>query len=458
MFSQARRCTVIGARLLAVLLLAWAHSPTASRADESAVQDQPAPTSVEEMHGSLKRGFERKPDRPVGPFRHRLRTLPPFLRDTHLGVHLRTYYFDRDNTDGTDEESWAGGGSLTYQSGRWRGLLSVGAELFTSQRLYGPEDRDGLEMLRPRQIGLTVLGKAHLDLHYKETLLARLYRQDFDLPYLNRDDSRMIPNTFEAYGVRSQIANLDFYAGHVTKMKTRGSRDFISMSEAAGAESSKERGLSVMGAIYQPREGVSIGAIDYYAWDVMNTLYAEADYTRKLTDEIGLKLSGQLTHQRSIGEELLGDPSFDTYVWGGRAALSRRDAILTVAFSSTSDDFEIQNPYGSYPGYLSLMRKDFNRAGELAWLVGASYHFKRIGIPGLSAFANFARGTSARDGGSGDSLPNQQEIDLTVDYHLPEGRLKGFWVRFRYAYLDVDGDADRAHDLRVILNCQIPIL
>ena len=56
--------------------------------------------------------------------------------------------------------------------------------------------------------------------------------------------------------------------------------------------------------------------------------------------------------------------------------------------------------------------------------MGASYHFEAIGIPGLSAFANFARGTSARDGSSGDSLPNQQEIDVTVDYHLPEGRLK----------------------------------
>jgi hypothetical protein len=457
MFSQARRRTVVWARLLAAFLLASAYSPTASQANESAVQDRPAPTSVEGMQGSLARGFEKKPDRPVGPFRHWLRTLPPFLRDTHLGAHLRTYYFDRANTDGTDEETWAGGGSLTYESGRWNGFLSVGAELFTSQRLYGPEDRDGLEMLRPRQIGLTVLGKAHLDLYYKETVLARLYRQDFDLPYLNRDDSRMIPNTFEAYVLRSQIPNLDFIAGHVTTMKTRGSRDFVSMSEAAGVESSEERGLSVLGAIYQPREGVSIGVIDHYAWDVMNILYTEAEYTRKLTDEIGLKLSGQLTHQRSIGEELLGD-SFDTYVWGGRAALSRRDAILTVAFSSTSDDAEIQHPFGSYPGYVSLMRSDFNRAGELAWLVGASYHFKRIGIPGLSAFANFARGTNARDGSSGDSLPNRQEIDVTIDYHLPAGRLEGLWLRLRYAYLDEDGDADPAHDLRLMLNYQIPIL
>jgi hypothetical protein len=443
--------------MLAALLLASVHCPAASRAGESAVEDRPAPASVEEMEGSLERDLEDKPDRPVRPFRHWLSTRPPFLRDSHLDLKLRTYYFDRTKTDGSEEETWAAGGSLAFRSGRWRDFLSAGAELFTSQRLYGPENRDGLEMLRPRQVGLTVLGKVHLDLHYKEILLARLYRQDFDLPYLNRHDSRMIPNTFEAYVLRSEVSHFGFIAGHVTQMKTRGSRDFISMSEAAGTESSKERGLTMMGARYSPRKGVSIGAVDYYGWDVMNILYAEANYTRDLSDEIGLKLSGQFTHQASIGEELLGDPSFDTHVWGGRAALSRRGAILLAAFSSTSDHAAIKSPYGSYPGYVSLMRKDFNRAGELGWLVGASYNFEQLGIPGVSAFANFARGTSARDPTSEDSLPNQEEFNVTVDYHPLEGRLEGFWIRLRYAFLDVDGDADPAHDLRVMLNYQIPI-
>jgi hypothetical protein len=89
-----------------------------------------------------------------------------------------------------------------------------------------------------------------------------------------------------------------------------------------------------------------------------------------------------------------------------RAALSRRGAILAVAFSFTSDHAAIKNPYGSYPGFVSLMRKGFN---------------------------------------------------ISVDNHPLEGRLEGFWIRLRYAFLDVDGDADPAHDLRVILNYQIPI-
>ena len=103
MFSRPRcggvRLGVLGSRLLVVVVLALAYSPTASRAGEFAVEDRPAPTSVHEMQGSLERGFEKKPDRPVGPFRPWLGTLPPFLRDTHLGLGLRTYYFDRANTE-----------------------------------------------------------------------------------------------------------------------------------------------------------------------------------------------------------------------------------------------------------------------------------------------------------------------------------------------------------------------
>jgi hypothetical protein len=36
----------------------------------------------------------------------------------------------------------------------------------------------------------------------------------------------------------------------------------------------------------------------------------------------------------------------------------------------------INNPYGSYPGYLALIEKEFNRAGEKAWLLGFSYDLK----------------------------------------------------------------------------------
>jgi hypothetical protein len=50
--------------------------------------------------------------------------------------------------------------------------------------------------------------------------------------------------------------------------------------------------------------------------------------------------------------------------------------VLRAAFSITATSQNINNPYGSYPGYLALIEKEFNRAGEKAWLLGFSYDLK----------------------------------------------------------------------------------
>ena len=43
--------------------------------------------------------------------------LPPLLRDTAFNVHFRTFYFNRLNSNETQNEAWAFGGWLAYRSG-----------------------------------------------------------------------------------------------------------------------------------------------------------------------------------------------------------------------------------------------------------------------------------------------------------------------------------------------------
>ena len=77
--------------------------------------------------------------------------------------------------------------------------------------------------------------------------------------------------------------------------------------------------------------------------------------------------------QRSVGDDRLTGDRFDTHVVGGQVATSFRNAIFRAAFSSTDSGAQIRSPWGSYPGYIGLMQKDFNRADEDAWLAGLSY-------------------------------------------------------------------------------------
>lgn len=236
-------------------------------------------------------------------------------------------------------------------------------------------------------------------------------------------------------------------------MKRRNQTSFIHMSEAAGAVDT-DKGLSMIGGLYTPSEFFNIGAINHHAWDVMNIFYTEANGKWALTDEFALKVSGQYTRQKSIGNELTGD--IDTGVIGTRAALSYKNAILNLAYTSTDDEQRIRSPYGGYPGYISLMISDFNRAGEDAWLVGLSYNFSRFGLDELSGFINYANSDTPDNGTS--ASPDQQEFDITLDYVFDTPALDGLWIRARAAHLDQDGaGAIDVDDYRVILNYSLAL-
>lgn len=90
------------------------------------------------------------------------------------------------------------GAAFSYDSAWWKNRVRIGTTLYTTQKLYGPSDKDGTLLLKPGQKGITVLGKAYLAAKLLDDGMLKLYRQGLYLPYLNRDDSRMIPNTFEA--------------------------------------------------------------------------------------------------------------------------------------------------------------------------------------------------------------------------------------------------------------------
>jgi hypothetical protein len=210
-------------------------------------------------------------------------------------------------------------------------------------------------LLLPGQASYAALGRAYGELQYAE-YTAALYRQYIDTPYVNQQDNRMTPNTFEAYRITGKYDWAQFTAGYVAATKPRNENSFTSMSEQAGAPPGRERGMIMGGIRFTPIKDLSFGALNYYVPDTWNIFYTEANYTWPLTDKLGLKLQAQFTEQGSVGgDNLIG--SFHTRVGGAQASLSYGNALMRTAFSITADTQNIMNPYGSYPGYLSLMAK-----------------------------------------------------------------------------------------------------
>ena len=124
----------------------------------------------------------------------------------------------------------------------------------------------------------------------------------------------------------------------------------------------------------------------------------------------------------------------------------------------TGDDAALRTPYGSWPGYLSFIEKDFDRAGEKAWGVGVKYDFGGTLLPGLrlpnlAVVLKYAQGTDARDPSTDQGLPTMREGDLDITWNVLS--VKGLSFRFRNAYVAQGGERVLL-DFRLILNYEVP--
>lgn len=375
------------------------------------------------------------------------------LRDTQFKFNLRAYYFDREKYDRSESESFAIGGWAGLKTGYFLDHFSLGATGYTSQHLFGDDDKDGALLLAPGQEGYSMLGELYADIKIIDDLNLYVGRKEFDTPFINRNDTRMTPNTFEAIVLQGRAkigengATLKYGLGYFDRIKDRNSEEFVSMSEDAGAE--VERGVFTAGGLYQKGD-FSFGAIDYYSPDIINIGYAEAKLALPIGEDWKPRLALQFTDQRSVGDDLLQDESFSTQQFGIKAELPVGPALFTTAYTHNSDGSNVQNPWSGYPGYTAVQVEDFNRVGEAALLLRAAYKFTTI--DGLSAYALWVHGMDPE-------LSDQyarDEYDINLEWAPTKGWAKGLSLRLRYAIVDQHGgDSERLKDFRVICNYAI---
>ncbi len=432
-------------RLIAGLLLL---TPVGVQATEYQASEQVAAESAEESSV----GFERIDERfRLGPARKVLRDIfskaPPYWRDTTASFKLRTFDFRRDDGGVGVRDALATGFELGIESGKWREAFSFSVAWHTSFGLRNPVGKGNTGVLLPDQSDISVISRAFGQWSFSEVTRARVFRQDFNMPYINRQDSRMIPTTHEAYVLEHLGERFQGVVGHVTKVKVRDSDEFVPMAEQAGVEGSNN-GTSILGLQYRWPAGLKLAAMFQHTQDLFGTRYLEASYRRTLDDRWGLQLAAQISQQGSVGAELLGD--FDTYAWGLRGRVSYRGAILTLA-ATRSGSAQISSPFGGSPGYTEPMVGDFDRAREEAIRVGISQNFAPRGLRGLSATVNYTAGRNGRLD-DGTRLGAADELDVTIDFRPEDGILEGLWFRLRWGEWDRGNAFPKRRDVRFIIN------
>lgn len=438
-----------------------AEEPDAAPADtpaapEEEIDEEPdevqPPSSEEQGRTSLDESFRAQTRR-----QWIRETRRKALKDTKFDVQLRTFYFNRDKFDDSESETLATGGSAGFKTGYFRERVALGVTGYTSLKLYGPDSKDGALMLKPGQRSYAVLGQAYGDILITDGVHAVLGLQAIDTPYINRNDVRMTPNTFEAYVVQGVIGGKDgkpewrFGAGYVDEIKERNADEFVSMARDAGADVS--RGVWVAGGNVKVG-GFSLGAIDYYSDDVINIAYTETKYALTIGEQWRLQFAAQYSDQRSTGRDLLTGSSFSAGQFGLKGEVGYGNALLTTAFTTTENGkTNMQSPWSGYPGYTSVQVEDFNRGGENAFMLRGAYKFTRIS--GLSVYGLWVTGSEPSD----PEQYSKDELNLNVQYAVGSGWFEGLGVRLRYAHVIEDGGGDsNLDDFRLIFTYDPPLL
>jgi len=101
-------------------------------------------------------------------------------------------------------------------------MFQIGLVGYTSQKLYGPDDKDGTRLLASGQNAINVIGEAYASLKVLDQTLTG-YRQIIHRPFNNAQDNRMVPNAFEAYTLTGATKTVHYAGGYIDKIKTRNS-------------------------------------------------------------------------------------------------------------------------------------------------------------------------------------------------------------------------------------------
>ncbi|MGH2393643.1 MAG: OprD family outer membrane porin, partial [Candidatus Limnocylindria bacterium] len=345
---------------------------------------------------------------------------------------------------------------VQYASGWLLDTFAIGATYYTSLPLYTPDDRLGTLLLTPDHDAIGVVGEAWGALRYKDYALLKAYRQRIDDGYINSQDNRMVPNTFEAVTLSGAFDWLRYDVGYLWRIKPRDSNDFISMSQQAGAGGGDE-GLILTSLAFAPTKDLLLYVGNYYAHEVFNTTFAKGEYMHTVSPDLKVLFGLQFTDQRDVGDQRLGE--FNTWNVGAGARILFKGLSVGAATHFTGDEASIRSPWGSWPGYLSLMVTDFDRANEKAFGVGVKYDFGGTllasRLPGLTVHLLYAQGRDREDPATGASQPTTHEGDLDITYNVPQ--VKGLSLRFRNAYVG-RGDASTLMDFRLIVNYELDLL
>jgi imipenem/basic amino acid-specific outer membrane pore len=369
----------------------------------------------------------------------------------HMKGQLRAGFIRFKEAKEDHASAFAVGGHFHLYTKRWNGLMA-GAEAYSVLN-SGYREHTGYlneDFFNDAGKSFVLISQAYLDAAWGDTQL-KVGRQSIDTPHADSDDIRMMPNYFEALTLsNSSIEALTLSAGYIDKMagweNGVNSEKFIDVGQTLGAGQDID-GILYASAAYEGIKDLSISLWYYHYSDIAHVFYTELGYTHALSTDTTMTLGLQYNKSSESGASLLGIQDADTFGISIETDLTAYNLTLLAAYNKEASEYgAVSLSLGGGAFFTSMEDQTLDAlamAGS-AWILGAGYNFKDVGMEGLVfgvAYGDF----KAED----DALYHVNETDAILEYQWDEKVSAVAAFTFIKSHV---AEIEDYHQLRVITN------
>lgn len=405
-----------------------------------------------------------------------------FFEDSKATLEFRNFYMNQDTRHSGEtgkqggnktNESWGQGIILNYQSGYTEGTVGVGVDVYAAYalRLDGghnrnpdmfPERKNGTHAERDfSKFAPTAKFKASQSELRVGSLMPRFPAIQANL------EGRLLPQIFTGGVLTSkEIDGLTVNLMHLDRVNNRASSNHEGMG--LDMRGGQKKGIVIKGK--QTSNSFDMAHLNYQFTDSLNAGYSYSRldnlYKQHLVNGVHTLKLGE---QRSLRTDLRvarskddGRTNIDNKAFSGMVTYSFGFNKLGLGYQKMTGDTGYAFVGGTDPFLANFVaNRDFAAKDEKSWQIRHDYNFAGLGIPGLTMFNRYVKGTGADLGrnaqGQRLSEGREWERDLDVTYAFQEGALKNFSVRWRNSTIrsNVTKSTD---ENRIILTYKLPLL
>jgi hypothetical protein len=397
---------------------------------------------------------------------------------------VRYYYMQADNEPGLqDYYGHTIGGKLKYVTQEFNGF-SEGVAFYTTNFINTNVKSGNTEPLagnknsryviglvdatNPDNHGVTGVGELYLNYRHSKTDIT-IGRMKLNTPFMNPEDGRMIPTLEQGVWIKSaDVDDFILQGGMINAFWNRSTPGFKSVQDSIGygygegidpmtgkpshyLDNIKSDGLYVVSALYKGLPGTKLQAWNYYAQNLFNMAYAQADNQTHF-GAYRMILGAQFAYETAVGDGGNPDPAL-TYMrrgevsqtYGAKIGAGYKGSVVSFAYNMTTSAGRMMFPreWGKEPLFTFQKRERSEGSGGChAWLVTLQQNFKQFGIDGLRAkigFGEYFKADVKDTVLNKYALPSYAQSNVDIFYNF-KGALKGFSLEYLFARKYALGD------------------